>query len=106
MILFAHLYVYKDWAYVFPLAAMATASVQYAATEDSVASHVMAWFFIVLASLALIFVFLRMSWHHVGVLRGKEVWGDPVFEQWEKGLLEVVDRQNSDNSQENQTHIK
>lgn len=48
----------------------------------------MAWCFIVLASVALIFVFLRMSWHHVGVMRGGEVWGDPVFEQWEDALLD------------------
>jgi tellurite resistance protein len=62
------------WAYVFPLAAAATAAVSMANTKGSVVSRVVASVMVGIASLTLIVVFGRMCVHHYGVLLGKEVW--------------------------------
>jgi tellurite resistance protein TehA-like permease len=73
------------WAYVFPLAAFATAAIQQAqsgargtAGDESVPAQLMAWVLVGMATCALGVVMARMSWHHMGVLRGSEVWGDPI----------------------------
>lgn len=73
------------WAYVFPLAAFATAAIQQAqsgargtAGDESVPAQLMAWVLVGMATCALGVVMARMSWHQMGVLRGSEVWGDPI----------------------------
>jgi hypothetical protein len=68
------------WAYVFPLTAVAIATVRYAADEGSVPAAVLAWAEVCIALLALCIVFARMSWHHLMVLRGKETWNDPLLQ--------------------------
>ena len=84
------------WAYVFPLAAFATASVKYAAAEQTAAARVLAWGVVGLASITLILVFMRMSIHHVGVVRGKEAWGDPLVDK----LLEIERREATEHFQQ------
>jgi len=69
------------WAYVFPLSSLATLTIQCAGAERSVSSRVMAIFFMCLATLAVAVVLAHMCWHQILVMRGKERWVDPMFEQ-------------------------
>ena len=71
----------SDWAYVFPVAAFATVSVLYAQSEDTASAKALAWCLVGLATLTLVVVFGRMTYHHVGVLRGFERWGDPLVDK-------------------------
>ena len=70
------------WAYVFPLAAVAACAVRQADAMQMgsrpVVAEVFAWIMVGIADLMLGLVFLRMTWHQVGVMRGKETWGCPI----------------------------
>jgi len=72
------------WAYVFPMAALATCSIKMAKTHDSYEAKVLAWACIALATFALFVVFCRMSWHQVGVMQGLHLWEDPLFDKYAK----------------------
>ena len=65
------------WAYVFPIAALATSAVANAEVEDSVLSKALAWILMAMALLSLLVVFCRMSYHHIKVMRGVAIWNDP-----------------------------
>ena len=73
------------WAYVFPLAALATCGVQQAgsgvpAGRESFPAQVLAWVLVALASTMLVVVMLRLLNHHTRVLRvGEVVWEDPIL---------------------------
>ena len=67
------------WAYVFPMSALATATIRYAWVTETIATEIMAIVFVVLAILALLAVFLRMCLHAVQVIRGEAEWGDPLL---------------------------
>ena len=73
------------WAYVFPLAALATSTVKLAADGqssgveyDEAPSQVLAWICVAGATAMIAIVFARMSWHAVQVRRGKAEWKDPI----------------------------
>lgn len=67
------------WAYVFPLASVATAAVRYADTFDTRQARGLAWALVALATFALVVVFVRMSVHVSAVLRGHAFWSDPLM---------------------------
>jgi len=62
------------WAYVFPLAALATSAIANAKEEDSATAHVLAWVLIVMAEIALLIVFVRMVMHMCQ--QGQVIWDD------------------------------
>lgn len=45
-------------------------------------SEVLSWYLVAQANLCLVVVFFRMSYHHLGVLRGWHRWEDPVISKW------------------------
>ena len=67
---------------MFPLASFAAALVHYAVAEGTAAARGLAWAAVGCSVGALVFVFGRMSAHHLGVVRGVERWGDPVADAW------------------------
>lgn len=67
------------WAYVFPLAGLATAACKLDASEESSGSRYLAIALLLLAAISLVVVFSRMMWHTILALRGSEVWGDPLL---------------------------
>jgi tellurite resistance protein TehA-like permease len=67
------------WAYVFPLSGLASATIRYARTLESIASEVMATVFLVVAVLALVIVLCRLCIHSYVVLRGRDEWADPLL---------------------------
>ena len=67
------------WAYVFPLAAVATAWLRYASVVGTRAAEVVGMFFLAFASLALVLVVCRMTYHTTLCVLGKANWGDPLL---------------------------
>jgi len=67
------------WAYVFPLAAAATAFIRYASKVQTMASKIIASIYIAIASLAIIIVTCRMLYHTVQCMLCKAQWGDPLL---------------------------
>mmetsp|Transcript_5999 Transcript_5999/g.12659 ORF Transcript_5999/g.12659 Transcript_5999/m.12659 type:complete len:213 (-) Transcript_5999:133-771(-) len=67
------------WAYVFPLAAAATATIRYAGALNSDATVGLAAVVIVLAIAALLIVLFRMALHIYLVFKGDQQWRDPLF---------------------------
>ena len=51
------------WAYVFPIAALATNAIKMADTQQSKASEIIAWILIVFATFTIVGVFIRMCYH-------------------------------------------
>lgn len=66
------------WAYVFPVAALGSACVNYAAYEDSPATKAVAWVVFAIAETMLVAVFARAMYHHVRVMQGRTIWRDPL----------------------------
>jgi tellurite resistance protein len=73
------------WAYVFPLSALATGFVKYAESDGTTTSMAVACVFVALSCASLVVVTFRMWWHHVGVVRGKKRWEDPIVGAWQQG---------------------
>lgn len=67
------------WAYVFPLAALATAAVRYASATGTMASKILASGCILVSVFALAVVYVRMYYHAYMVVCGREQWGDPLI---------------------------
>lgn len=67
------------WAYVFPLAAVATAFARYAAIVETLAADVLASIFIGIAGLTLLTVVWRMIFHTAKCIVQKARWGDPLL---------------------------
>lgn len=67
------------WAYVFPLAALATAGLRFADVQDSNPAKILAWILLIVATLALVTVFCRMAIHLVHLTHGTAVWLDPLL---------------------------
>lgn len=67
------------WAYVFPLAAVATAWIRYAAVVQTTAATVVAVLFWSIAMVALLAVLVRMFLHTYRCIRHQAQWGDPVL---------------------------
>ena len=63
---------------------MASAAITYASNEQSVPSEVLAWITVGFATLMLVAVAGRMTWHQICVWRGLEVWSDPLLESLDK----------------------
>jgi len=72
------------WAYVFPLAALSSVAVKYAASKGTRGAEGLAWAFVGIATAALCTVFFRMMWFQVGVCNETEFWGDPIVIEWQK----------------------
>mmetsp|Transcript_14077 Transcript_14077/g.29699 ORF Transcript_14077/g.29699 Transcript_14077/m.29699 type:complete len:111 (-) Transcript_14077:321-653(-) len=70
------------WAYVFPLSAVATAAVKYAEGARSVPSEVLAWTLVSGAVAMTCAVFCRFSHHQIAVMRGRELWNDPLLKRY------------------------
>lgn len=66
------------WAYVFPLAALATLAVGVAADRQTRSANALAAVCAALAVTVLLAVFVRMCVHLVSVARGRGTWTDPV----------------------------
>lgn len=79
------------WAYVFPLAALATAMVRYASAMGTRVSRVLAQVGVVLSTIAVVIVYFRMYLHAFMVLRGKAVWGDPLLSSNSKSSGQKTD---------------
>ena len=69
------------WAYVFPVSALATGTIRYAAREPSTTTGILACTFITIATVVLLIVISRMCLHTHQVLVGKDHWGDPLLTQ-------------------------
>jgi len=69
------------WAYVFPLASLASLLIRYADSVGSMSARVLAIVYISLATLALIIVLLRMTMHQILVMKGVERWEDPLVDK-------------------------
>ena len=69
------------WAYVFPLAALATAMVRYATLNNKMPALVLAVVFVMLAVLGVGIVCCRTLVHVSLVVRGKAEWDDPLLEE-------------------------
>ena len=67
------------WAYVFPLAALATAWLRYASVVDTKSAEGVALFFLAFATLALVLVLCRVTYHGYLCCVGKANWGDPLL---------------------------
>ena len=67
------------WAYIFPLAALASASAHYAADEGTWAARILCYVLVAIAVLALAIVATRMLLHTAVVMKGKAIWGDPIM---------------------------
>lgn len=67
------------WAYVFPLAAVATSWIRYAAVVSTTGATVVAAFFWSIAMVALLAVLVRMFLHTYRCIRHQAQWGDPVL---------------------------
>jgi len=67
------------WAYIFPLAALASASARYAADEGTLGARILCYVLVTIAVLAVAVVLTRMTLHTVVVMKGKAVWGDPIM---------------------------
>ena len=53
--------------------------------------EVLAWTMVGVAQVMLVLVFLRMCCHHLQVLRGREVWGDPVTTELDASAKKAED---------------
>jgi tellurite resistance protein TehA-like permease len=67
------------WAYVFPMSALATATIRYAWIVKTRSAEVMSLIFVALAIFALFVVFCRMCIHALEVLLGTAEWDDPLL---------------------------
>ncbi|CAB9509672.1 expressed unknown protein [Seminavis robusta] len=67
------------WAYVFPLAAVATAWIRYASVVNTTAATIVAAAFMSVAIVALVSVLARMTIHCFQCFRGQAQWGDPLL---------------------------
>ena len=66
------------WAYVFPVAALGSGCVNYAAYENSPEAKAVAWVVFIIAETLLILVFVRTMYHWAQVARGRALWRDPL----------------------------
>ena len=66
------------WAYVFPVAALGSACINYAAYENSPEAKAVAWVVFIIAETLLILVFVRTMYHWAQVARGRPLWRDPL----------------------------
>lgn len=66
------------WAYVFPVAALGSACINYAAYENSPEAKAVAWVVFITAETLLILVFVRTMYHWAQVARGRALWRDPL----------------------------
>jgi tellurite resistance protein TehA-like permease len=71
------------WAYVFPLAAMATFAINIARTYQSALAETVAAILSVMAILGFFAVISRMSFHMFQVARGNAAWIDPLVKKME-----------------------
>ncbi|KAJ8602022.1 hypothetical protein CTAYLR_002790 [Chrysophaeum taylorii] len=69
------------WAYVFPLAALATASIRFASTYDTQVARILAWILVGVSTAAIITVSCRMSVHIYAVATGRAFWNDPLMDR-------------------------
>lgn len=67
------------WAYVFPLAAFATAWLRYATVMGTRSAEFVGLFFMAFATLAFILVIGRDAYHAYMCVVGKANWGDPIL---------------------------
>ena len=78
------------WAYIFPLAALASASAHYADDASTSGARILCYVFVSIALLAVVTVFTRMTLHFVVVLNGQAVWGDPIIRNGARDRLSVA----------------
>ena len=68
------------WTYVFPLSAMATATIRYASVLQSRSTEVLATIMIGVAFVAYLLVVVRAIFHMYQCFRGNSQWKDPLFD--------------------------
>lgn len=71
------------WAYVFPLAALATASVRFSTKDYNRSTIVVSAVSVVVSVVALAIVNARMWYHGYRVIQEKAAWNDPLL-SWER----------------------
>jgi len=67
-----------NWFYLFPQAAMAKLAITIAQHSESIAMTILALVLSVFATLSLVVVAIRMGIHGFQVIRGTDVWEDPL----------------------------
>ena len=67
-----------NWAYIFPLAALASASIAQADARGSLGARVLAWAALSLQCVVACLVVVKMILHQRRVMQGREVWVDPL----------------------------
>ena len=78
------------WAYIFPLAALASASAHYAANEGTLGARILCYVIVSIALLAVAIVSIRMTLHCACVLKGKAEWGDPIIMNGMRDRLSIA----------------
>ena len=63
---------------MFPVAALGSACINYAAYENSPEAKAVAWVVFITAETLLILVFVRTMYHWAQVARGRALWRDPL----------------------------
>jgi len=101
------------WAYIFPPAALATATLRNSTMVGGTGADVFAMFFVSLATIALIVVVCRMCLHGIQCVRGNEDWSDPLFSmrmmaEMDSGTHLTVDEEEAtaDNDKEGDRSVK
>lgn len=69
------------WPYVFPLAALGTASIRFAHQESSLAMEQFSLLLIFQAVAALVIVAVRDIWHYRKISQSKAIWMDPLVKK-------------------------
>ena len=92
------------WAYVFPLAALASCSVKMAVREDTQEAKALAWVLIIISQVGAVIVFCRMSWHHLQVTRGRAEWKDPLFTAYMQKQREMQDSEQTNEEHATKDH--
>ena len=67
-----------NWAYIFPLAALASAAIEQADARGSRGARVLAWAAVSLQCVVGCLVVVKMILHQRRVMQGLEVWVDPL----------------------------
>lgn len=80
------------WAYVFPVSALSTGTIRYAAREANTTTGVLAFAFIAIATIVLLIVMIRVSLHAYQVVIGKAHWADPLLTQERIALIWLCGR--------------
>ena len=68
------------WAYVFPLASAATATIRYANVMNTKSTEVLSIIMICIAISSVLIVVVKMSYHIIRTMQRFEQWRDPEFD--------------------------